>query len=269
MKPLSHLLFITDLDDTLLRGDKSISRENLAAIARFRELGGRFTVATGRSIPSYLPYQEQLCPDLAVVLNNGAVLYDPYRDEILWNSVLPDTAKGYVREVMERFPKVGVEILLGKEIFVLRMSRQIREHMEHEHLIHTMAPLEEIPDEWFKVLYATGREELGRLHSYLTGLGHPDVRYVTSSQCYCEMLPRHTSKGGALRQLLELEGLQGMRVYAAGDYYNDLELIRAADVGIAVANAPEEVRQAAGMVVASNEENGIAEALNRIMEAER
>ena len=269
MKPLSHLLFITDLDDTLLRADKSISRENLAAIARFRELGGRFTVATGRSIPSYLPYHDRLRPDLPVVLNNGAVLYDPYRDEILWNSVLPDSAKGYVREVMERVPAVGIEILLGKEIFVLRMNRQIRDHMEHEHLRHTMAPLSGIPGEWYKVLYAADPELLAGLTAFLAEQGHPDVSYITSSSYYCEMLPRGISKGGALRQLLETARLRDVRVYAAGDYYNDLELIRAADVGVAVANAPEEVRRAAGMVVASHEENGIAEALERLMEAER
>ncbi len=76
--PLSHVLLITDMDDTLLRTDKSISDRNLQAIRKLRQLGGGFTIATGRSVPSYLPYHDLILPDTPVVLNNGAVLYDPY-----------------------------------------------------------------------------------------------------------------------------------------------------------------------------------------------
>ncbi|WP_077534266.1 Cof-type HAD-IIB family hydrolase [Massiliimalia massiliensis] len=267
--PLSHVLLITDMDDTLLRTDKSISDRNLQAIRKLRQLGGGFTIATGRSVPSYLPYHDLILPDTPVVLNNGAVLYDPYRDEIVWNSVLPETAKGYAAEIARKFPEVGVEILLGKEIFVTQMSKQIQDHMEHEHLVHTIAPIEEIPDQWYKVLYATEKERMEPLCAYLDSLEHTDVTYVTSSQYYCEMLPRNTSKGDALKILTRMEHLEQKKIYAVGDYYNDLQLLEAADVGAAVKNAPEDVRNAANLVVGSNEEDAIAEVIDYIMEHEQ
>ena len=51
-------LIVTDMDGTLLTTDKHISKENLEAIDRFRSEGGKFTVATGRSIPSLEHYVE-------------------------------------------------------------------------------------------------------------------------------------------------------------------------------------------------------------------
>lgn len=267
-KPLSHILLITDMDDTLLRTDKTVSRENLDALEEFRALGGKFTIATGRSIPSYLPYHQSLHPDCAVVLNNGAVLYRPDRDEILWNSILPASAKEYVTQAVQEFDSLGVEILLGKEIFIPKMNQQICDHMEHEHLVHTVAPVEQIPDEWYKVLYAMEPDELPGLCSFLEHQGHSDVTYVTSSSCYCEMLPKNTSKGDSLKILLELEQLQKHKVYAVGDYYNDIHLLEAADVAAAVDNAPDDVKAYADFVVASNNEHGIAQVVKRIMEKE-
>ena len=267
-KPLEHILLITDMDDTLLSIHKKISDVNLQAIKKFQQLGGSFTIATGRSIPAYLPYHEMLQPDAPVVLNNGAVLYEPYSDQIIWNSILPYHAKSYVQDVASNFPDVGIEILLGKEIFVVQMSQEIKNHMEHENLVHTVAPFEQISDRWYKVLYATKPEGIRELSEYLKKQNHTDVTYMVSTQCYCEMLPCNTSKGDALRLLLDCQKLTQKKVYAVGDYYNDIQMLQTADVGIAVSNAPDEVKKYAKIIVTSNQQDGVAAAIECILERE-
>ena len=70
------LALLTDMDGTLLNPDKTLSPKNAAAIADFRAKGGRFSIATGRSLEATRPYLELLQPDLPAVMYNGALIYD-------------------------------------------------------------------------------------------------------------------------------------------------------------------------------------------------
>lgn len=265
-QPLSHIILISDMDDTLLTKDKKISPENHKAIQKFRSLGGRFTIATGRSIPSYRCYRDQIQADLPVILNNGAMVYDPEKEEILWNTHLPEQAKQYIADTLKVFPHMGVEVLLGEEIYIINNNKRVEEHMGFEQLKHTNAALDQIPEEWYKVLYAADDPaDILKLRDYLTALGHAGVHYVNSSQCYYEMLPKDSSKGAAMRKMLEMERLDDKVVCAVGDFYNDIEMMKYADIGFAVANAPDDVKAHADRVCLSSEEHAIADIIEYII----
>ena len=60
MKDLSDIVLVSDMDGTLLNSKKEITSENLRAIERFRSMGGKFTIATGRTIQSFSPYADML-----------------------------------------------------------------------------------------------------------------------------------------------------------------------------------------------------------------
>ena len=109
---LSDVLLVTDCDGTLLRNDKTISRKDLDAIARFREMGGNFTIATGRSLPTVSSILETLRPELPVILYNGSMLYDPVKKEPVWTAEIPHTARFLVEKAIERYgEELGVEVL--------------------------------------------------------------------------------------------------------------------------------------------------------------
>lgn len=253
MKPLSHVLLVSDMDDTLFSKDKIVSQENLNALEKFRKLGGRFTVATGRSLSSYLQYRDILKPDLPVILNNGAVIYDDDEEKVIWNTLLPESARKYVSEAIAAFPQAGVEILLSDTMYIPNMTPEIMAHIEKEHLSYREVSVEETPSHWFKVLFAMDEDVLPRFNEYLEKQAHTDVQYINSSRRYCEMLPLGSSKGQAMKTLVELFHWQDKVLCSVGDYYNDLEMIRCADIGFAVQNAPEEIQKEADIVVPAAE----------------
>lgn len=264
-QPFSNVILISDMDDTLLMPDKSISSENLDALQEFRALGGRFTVATGRSVPSYMMYHHLLCPDLPVILNNGAVIYDPNQDRILWNTVLPETAVDYVEQTISQFPDAGVEVLTNSEkMYIPNMTPVIQRHVDREHLAYEQAACSGIPLPWFKVLFAVEEDRLALLNQYFAEKNYADVQYINSSKCYCEMLPLGSSKGAAAKVLVQMMGQQQQILCGMGDFYNDLELIRFAQIGIAVENAPEDVKTQADWVVCPNTGHAAAEAVRRL-----
>ena len=82
---------------------------------------------------------------------------------------------------------------------------------------------------------------------------------------YYEMMPLDATKGAALRALRGQRALQGRTVLAAGDYWNDLELMQEADVAVAPANAIPEIRALSRFTVCSNDEGVIADIVERVI----
>lgn len=259
------LLLVTDMDGTMLTTDKRISNENIEAIRAFQQAGGRFSIASGRSIPSLEHYVDLLQIDTPVILYNGGAIYDFGKKEIVWHSVLNNTAVGYIQDVYEKFPQVGIEILLDDKIYVARSNDIVKRHLDTEHLNYTETTIESAPPGWFKVLFALEPSLMDEFETYMLSKGYGDVCFVRSYTHYFEMLPVGCSKGGALVHLAEVTGTPLEHTVAIGDYFNDAEMLRTAGLGVAVENAPDEIKEIAGLVVCDNDHHAIADLIGRLM----
>lgn len=105
---LNGYLLITDLDGTLLPSSKVLSEKDIKAIARFRELGGKFSIATGRTFESARQYFDDLTPDLPIILCNGGVIYDCKLHKALWSKTLPPETRNIVSEVLAELDRKSV-----------------------------------------------------------------------------------------------------------------------------------------------------------------
>ena len=108
-------------------------------------------------------------------------------------------------------------------------------------------------------------ESITRLAQLLAA--HPmanEFDFIRSELTLYEILPKGISKGVVIPKLAELLGLDPKRTIAVGDYNNDVEMIRAAGVGFAVANAVPEVKAVADRITVSNQEHAIAKIISEI-----
>ena len=85
-----------------------------------------------------------------------------------------------------------------------------------------------------------------------------------SSDYFLEIVPLGVNKGSSLARLLDVLGRTPADLTAIGDNYNDLEMIQLAGMGVAMGNAPEDIRQQANFVTKTNNEDGVAYALDRL-----
>lgn len=265
-KPLSDMILITDLDNTLLPDSLIISDNDINGIEKLRSLGGDFTFATGRSHPLALPQAKALKIHEPAIIYNGAVVYDFGKDEYLWSTSLPATSRYYVKEVLDNFPDVAVEVLLGKDVHIIRNNEYEQQHVKREKIKYTESSLDELPfDGWTKVLFPQSPDNVDKFAEFMLDLNADDVSFVSSSPIFFEMLPSNISKSTAVTKMLELTNRKHKKVYAVGDYYNDLEMIRDADIGFAVEDAPDEVRAVADVIVAKCDDGGFTEVINYII----
>jgi Cof subfamily protein (haloacid dehalogenase superfamily) len=251
------------MDGTLLNSSSKVSRENKAALERFVKGGGLFTVATGRMEKSVVQYLADLPINVPAIVYNGAAIYDYKTERMLWQDNLTPSTIEPVRQVMERYPDIGIQFYHGGRAYIVRQNEYTRAHMIRENFKPIIAELDEIPLPWFKIILAWDPKKLHEVEEFLKGFDEP-FRQVYSEPQFLELLNVSTSKGNALKVLTRRLGLSQSCVIAMGDNLNDMELIKEADIGIAVENAHTMLKSAADICCAHHDRNAVSEVIDWI-----
>ncbi len=260
MKKFEGILICTDLDGTLLRDDKSISHENSEAIEHFKAEGGKFTFITGR-----MPYfaqgaREMVRPNAPIGCINGGGIYDFEAGEYVCAEVLPREALDLVEYAEKNIPGLGISIYTFERIYFSAENSAMEEFRRATGVANAVMPYRDITLPIAKIVFGDkNRESIKKLAEILPT--HPlaeNFNFVSSELTLYEILPKGISKGSILPKLAAHLGIDPKKTVAIGDYNNDIPMLRAAAVGVAVANACPEAKAAADYVTASNEEHAIA-----------
>ncbi len=260
-------IIVTDLDGTLLPNSKIISPIDLAAIDRLRAAGGQFTIATGRTLQAATTYISTLCPDLPCILFNGAVIYDANTKTICDQVALSAQALSITQTVLDRFPDISAEILTFDTTYVARLTPYEEEHLAICGVTPVLADPEEIPiEKWIKVLFTIDPVKMPELVAFFATQSWDMFDFVQSEKRFFEMLPKGATKGTALTKLANRYKKNDTRIIAVGDFNNDLEMLRAADIAACPSNAQPCVKEIAQIILNQSCESGaIAELIDRCL----
>ncbi|MDQ7093068.1 Cof-type HAD-IIB family hydrolase [Desulfosporosinus sp. PR] len=263
---MSIRLVAMDLDDTLLRDDWTISPRVVKAIQKAQAQDVKVTIATGRMPVSTRPYALQLGLDVPVITYHGAMIQQVISGEILFRRVIPSKlAVEIIRDVLSR--GFYAQVYLKDRVITSRFNELSEKYarissvvIEEADLVSTIS---QEPEGVEKILLMAEEADLDRLVPVLKQ-GYGEKVHLTKSKPYfLEMTDTSVNKGVALAALAERLGIAREEVMAIGDSFNDLEMISYAGVGVAMGNARQEIQAQANIVTATNQEDGVAEAIER------
>ena len=259
-----NIIFMTDLDGSLLTDEKIVHPKDLAAIERFREGGGIFTIATGRGYSMAKRVAEEICPNVPCVVFNGAAVYDFGADKFLWRCEIgSENAREFIKRVTDKFPKVGVEVLCEQTVYVPFVNDFERKHLDMEGVVPDVRPLDEIPDGgWLKFLFTADSTAIDEIEKTFSEEKAEGVKRLRSAAIFYECLPEGVDKSRGFAELIRILGAEKRFSVALGDYKNDYAMIVNADLGAAVGNALDEVKAAADIVVCDNNHAPISEIID-------
>lgn len=253
------ILLVSDLDGTLLRNDKSVSKRNSEALDYFMREGGLFTVMTGRMPYALSTVLDKISVNAPVGCGNGLTIFDTEKNECLWKICIDNKVLDAVRFVRDSFSDMGIEIMTHDNVFCVRTNPSIFKHLSDERLELNECDADTYDGEIGKILFAHTSECLGPMIKALESSNLLDGFIgVRSDITYYEILPMGAGKGAGLMRLAQILGIPLSKTIAVGDNDNDESMIRMAGVGIAVANASQAAHDAADIVTVSNEEDAIA-----------
>ena len=254
------VLICTDLDGTLYKNDKTISRENREAIEYFKREGGSFTFITGR-----MPYYAEdayraVSPNVPFGCVNGGGVYDGEAGRYVWTCKMPDGVEALIAAVDERLENVGIQICGFDKTYFAKDNSTTEWFRQITGVAHRVCDYRTFDEPIAKIIFCSEHEaELQAVEAILRA--HPAAErfdFVRSERSLFEILPKGVHKGMALRKLTEYLKLDAKKTIAIGDYDNDVGMFLEAGVGIAVANACPAALQAADLVTVSNEEHAVA-----------
>ncbi len=264
---IEKTIVLSDMDGTLLRSDGTISQRNKETIEKWIQRGGHFGIATGRGHINAAPFLEGVEINAPCIFYNGSMLYDQIKKQVVDVKSLPqEKVMDTLLWVLKAYPQVMLHVYGIEICHLVSKEENADEVILAQHQPAVFSDLENIQNEpWIKILFAGKPHELKAIEERLQSKLKDTVRWVYSLDIYLEILPKGVSKGYMVPKLKELHG-EDFKVVAIGDYYNDLEMIKEADLGIAMGNSPENFQKVADLVTKSNEEDGVSEVLEDLME---
>ncbi len=266
---INKTILLSDMDGTLLNSKKQINNADRTALKRFIAMVGRLTVATGRTIQSFEQYRSIIDLREPIIMYNGGAIYDYGENKILVSHSLPSQSRTMTAEILRLMPEVGGEVLTAEGTYVFSNTEYQQLHTRLCGVTPQFKDITEIPEGgWLKVLFALAPDDIQNLELLVRQLGYEkEVDFVRSSEIFLEMLPKGISKGTALKEYRHLEGMEDYTFISIGDFDNDIEMIKAADIGACPANAEESVKKAADIVLdKTNDEGAVAELIDYIIE---
>ncbi len=276
---MKYKLIAFDLDGTILHDDKTISDRSLRALYAAHERGALIVPATGRiykGVPA--PLRTAAFARYFIVIN-GAKVYDAKEDAVLSRAEIPNELALRLAEHMD-----GLDVIYDcykndwgyvSRAMYERAGDYISDRGILELFYRSRTPVEELKD----YLRADGgsvqkmqmhfrdmrarRRELETLPALF-----PEIAVSTSVPSNIELNIAAANKGAALAALCSALGISPGETLAFGDGTNDLSMIRAAGLGVAMGNADFAVKAAADTVCDDNEHDGPAKLLEKLLEEE-
>lgn len=258
-------LFITDLDGTLLRSDKTISAKSCEILNRLISEGVAFSYATARSIYSSSVLTKEIDFRLPLITKNGAIIQNQdwsilhenkFTEEetediyqILRKHGL-DTIVASFQNGTEKYSYDCTNISAGTQAFLddhpgdKRESPVIGEAHILDGSVHYFTTIGTKEELW------TAYEELGKKYRTICS------KDTYSEDYWLEVMPQHATKADAVMQLKKFLGFDKVVVF--GDAVNDIPMFEIADERYAMENAVSELRDIATGVIGNNNEDGVA-----------
>ncbi|MFB3917698.1 MAG: Cof-type HAD-IIB family hydrolase [Terriglobales bacterium] len=267
-------LLAVDIDGTLLDPHFQVSTANLAALRRAHAAGIEIVLGTGRRHAFAMPIAEALGFDVWLISSNGAVTKSS-RGETFHQDLLPAAVarrllqhmSGFRRNTVLTFDREGLGALVVETAEELNGS--IARWMEkNRQFIEFVAPLEDaLTADPIQAMFCGAIAPMKEAEQHLAAGGFRGeitvlkTEYEARDLCIIDVLNRECSKGHALKRWARHRGFRRDHIMAIGDNYNDIEMLAFAGFPVIMGNAAEDLKQNGWQVTLSNDQSGVAAAL--------
>jgi len=264
----SKAIFI-DVDGTLLNSQHQISKSSFNAIQLLKKKKFLIVLATARPPDGVFFMAKKLgIFHFPIICLNGALIYE--NEKLVFEKGIQSETVQKLMEVIA--DDITLNFLEKRNWWVNQIDEFVTKEMQiikmKAHQINfkdLMQDLKLKQNLIHKILCISEAEKIGRLEKQLKQSDYSNLNIYPSKPTYLEITHTLSSKKKAMDWVIEKYKINPNDTFAIGDGQNDKDLIQSASVGIAMGNAPEEVKSSANFITKSNDKNGFSYAINNLI----
>ena len=257
-------LIAIDMDGTLLNSNRQISARNAAAIKAALQKGIIVTIATGRMFAAVQHFALDLGLNVPLIVYNGALIKEAVSGKILGAWPVPQAlSNAIVNYCLDR--NIYIHAYIQDRLWVYEDCEWARYYADFAQVpfeVHG-EELRHLPEGSHKLLCIT--EQAEQLQKDLEQLYGDKVHLTGSIKDFLEIVALGTSKWQAIARLAAKFHIEKAEIMCIGDSGNDFEMVSNAGIGVAMGNATDKVKDAAKIITAPNDADGVALILEQIM----
>ena len=265
---MNYKMLVVDMDDTLLTDSHEISRENKEMLLRAQEMGVYVVLASGRPTSAMIEFAKELQCDVNnsfMISFNGSVITDLKEDKILFEHSL---TKEQIHSLYDFSQQNNTHIItyIDGQIISERHSEyiDIEKNITGLKLNIVSSFKDTVTTSAVKCILLEEPEYLKSVESVLKA-AMPDLSICMSKPFFLEAAPNGIDKGASIKILAEKLNIHQSEIIAVGNAGNDLTMVQYAGLGVWVDNVDAELRHHADVIVASNNDHGVAEVVRRFI----
>jgi Cof subfamily protein (haloacid dehalogenase superfamily) len=266
-------LLIIDIDGTIAGKSNQVSNRVKTAIRAAQAKGVRVGIATGRMYKSALRFHHEIGADFPLIAYQGAWIQDPVTGTTYRHLPVPVKIARELIDYFEQshlFDRLSLHVYLGDRLYVRDINPDTELYIGRSGIEATpVGDLRKVlTDNPTKILAMS--EDINLIDSLLLDLRHrypqDSLHITTSVPIFLEATQSGVNKGSAIDYIAtKLLGISAANVLAIGDNFNDVEMIDYAGIGVAMGNAPDDVRAIADWVAPHIEADGVAAAIEKFI----
>ncbi len=260
-------LVATDIDGTILKYNGEINHEVLDCIRTLDEKGVKVVLVTGRMHKSAKKIADELGIHNPIVSYQGALVRDnTLQENIIYERYIPNDKAISIIDWCKK-SDVHINLYINDDLYVEKENEFTRKYAGHQHIPFNVVSFDEIKIDKVNKILLIDYNDADKI-TYLTNKlqeDYPELFIVKSTDFFCEVCHREATKGDGVKCLEDFYGITKDEVLTIGDHNNDIELIKAGGIGVAMGNATDELKAVADFVTDTVENNGFVKAIEKFV----
>lgn len=275
---MKYKLICTDMDGTLLNPSHEVSERNKAAINKAHELGVKIAIATGRMYNSAAYYADLIGVKAPVISANGAFVRGKDKEDVIYKKVLGMDNCMKILTILNKYNIIPhyhtpEAVFSGDLVYSAKIYNEKNSSVPED--LRIDVNIIKDPNQWEQVFRDHDKdilkcigvdEDVEKISKAKEELREIEgIEVVSSYITNIEINAKGVTKGRAVEVLASLYNIDKEEIICIGDNENDLSMIEYAGLGVAMGNAEAYVKERADYVTATNDDDGVAEVIEKFV----
>ena len=263
-------IIFLDLDGTLTNDEKKVTPKTREALIDIQKKGHIVVLASGRPTPGIIPVAEAVELEKYggyIMAFNGGKIINRKTREVVFENVMN---KKYIKPLLKYAKENDIGLISYDDERII-VGTRVDQYIEIESKINKISLFETDMENYINYnpnkCLMTANPDVAKTHEEILARRFENELSISRSADYfIEIMPKGIDKAASIEVLINKLGIDRSNTVACGDGYNDISMVEYAGIGVAMANAVDSVKEKADYITASNNEDGIAEVIEKFFD---